>query len=101
MDGDKCVVTPGMIELGSYEKEKNYEFGKEISEVCDYAILVGKKRTRDVYRGLVDSGFNKDNIFVLNSVYDAYKVVSSLTRDECKMYALFENDLPDIYTEGE
>ena len=38
---------------------------------------------------------------MLNSVVDAYKVVNSLINPERKMYALFENDLPDIYTEGE
>lgn len=101
MDGDKCVVTPGMIELGKEEADKNYEFGKNMSEVCDYVILIGKKRTKDIYRGLVDNNFNKDNILILNSVVDAYKVVSSLTDPNKKMYALFENDLPDIYTEGE
>lgn len=101
MDGDKCVVTPGMIELGASEKEKNYEFGKRISEVADYVVLIGKKRTKDIYQALIDNRFDKDNIFVLNSVVDAYKIVSSLTSNERKMYALFENDLPDIYTEGE
>ncbi len=101
MDGDKCVVTPGMIELGEKEKEENYNFGCHISQVADYVILIGKKRTKDIYKGLIDNNFNKDNIFILNNVVDAYKVVSSLTNDERKMYALFENDLPDIYTEGE
>ena len=101
MDGDKCVVTPGMIELGEKEKEENYSFGKKIGEVADYVILIGKKRTKDIYKGLIDSDFNKDNIFILNNVVDAYKVVNSLTSETKKMYALFENDLPDIYTEGE
>ena len=73
----------------------------QIGEVADYVILIGKKRTKDIYKGLIDSDFNKDNIFILNNVVDAYKVVNSLTSETKKMYALFENDLPDIYTEGE
>jgi len=101
MDGDKCVVTPGMVELGEKEEEENYNFGKNISEVADYVILIGKKRTQDIYKGLIDNNFDRDNIFILNNVVDAYKIVNSLTREERKMYALFENDLPDIYTEGE
>ena len=30
MNGTKVIVTPGMIELGKVEKEKNYELGKKI-----------------------------------------------------------------------
>ena len=103
MDGVKCVVTPGMIELGSAEKEKNYQFGREIKEVAqaDYAILIGKKRTKDIYEGLIDAGFDKDKIIILNRVVDSYRYISSLTSDDKKVYALYENDLPDIYTEEE
>ena len=101
MDGDKCVVTPGMIELGEKEQEENYNFGKNISEVADYVILIGKKRTKDIYKGLIDSKYDKDKIFILNNVVDAYKLLNSLIDNDRKMYALFENDLPDIYTEGE
>ena len=103
MDGVKCVVTPGMIELGSAEKEKNYQFGREIKEVAqaDYAILIGKKRTKDIYEGLIDAGFDKDKIIILNKVVDSYRYISSLTSDDKKVYALYENDLPDIYTEDE
>lgn len=101
MDGDKCVVTPGMIELGKKEKEANYDFGRNIGLVADYVVLIGKKRTEDIYRGLIDVKFDKDNIFILNNVVEAYKIVNSLVSPKKKLYALFENDLPDIYTEGE
>ena len=50
MDGVKVVVTPGMIELGESEKEKNYEFGQQISEVADYVILIGEKRCAEIIR---------------------------------------------------
>ena len=101
MNGDKCVVTPGMIELGMEEKEKNYEFGKEISKVADWVILIGKKRCQDILNGLIDNNFPKDNIFILNNVVDAYSIINSLVNPERNLYALFENDLPDIYTEGD
>lgn len=100
MNGTKVVVTPGMVELGKVEKEKNYQFGKEIAENADYCILIGEKRTKVIYNGLIDQGFDKDNIFVLNKVVDAYRVVEALKEDKKDLYALFENDLPDIYTEG-
>ena len=53
MPGYKIVVTPGMIELGSMQKDANYEFGQNISKVADYVILVGSKQTKDIYDGIV------------------------------------------------
>ena len=100
MDGTRVVVTPGMVELGKLEKEKNYEFGKKIAECSDYAILIGEKKTKVIYDALIDSKFEKDNIFVLNNVSDSYNVINALKEDGVDIYALFENDLPDIYVEG-
>ena len=100
MPGTKVVVTPGMVELGDLEKEKNYEFGKKISEVADYCILVGEKRTKVIKKALLEKGFDEDNIFIINKVIDAYAIIDALKEEKKDIYALFENDLPDIYTEG-
>ena len=100
MLGTRVVVTPGMVELGKLEKEKNYEFGKKIAESADYVILIGEKKTKVIYDALIDSKFDKDNIFILNKVTDAYNVINALKEDGVDIYALFENDLPDIYMEG-
>lgn len=99
MPGTKVVVTPGMVELGSVEKEKNYEFGKSIAKVADYCLLVGEKRCKDIKKGLIDEGFNEDNIFIIKRVVDAYNIIDALKEENKDIYALFENDLPDIYTE--
>jgi UDP-N-acetylmuramoyl-tripeptide--D-alanyl-D-alanine ligase len=98
MDGKKVVVTPGMIELGSKEEELNMEFGKQIADVADYVILIGEKRTKPIYNGLIERKFREDNIKVLNDVRDAYTLLNTL-KDNRDLYALFENDLPDTYTE--
>lgn len=100
MYGTRVVVTPGMVELGKLEHEKNYEFGKKIATSCDYVILIGEKKTKVIYDALIDSKFDKDNIFVLNNVSDSYGVINALKEDNVDIYALFENDLPDIYMEG-
>ena len=99
MPGTKVVVTPGMVELGKVEKEKNYEFGKSIAHVADYCLLVGEKRCQDIKKGLMDEGFDEDNIFIIQKVVDAYKIIDALKEENKDIYALFENDLPDIYTE--
>ena len=98
MKGDKIVVTPGMIELGAKEKELNKEFGKQIAEVADKVILIGEKRTIPIKEGLLEKKFKEDNIYVLNDVREAYTLINKL-KGKNELYALFENDLPDTYTE--
>lgn len=51
-DMTKIVVTPGMIELGDKQYELNKEFGKQIADVADYIILVGKKQTLPIQDGI-------------------------------------------------
>ena len=98
MDGIKVVVTPGMIELGEKEDEYNKTFGTQIADVADYVVLIGESKTKPIYDGLLEKGFDKDKIVIFNDVRDAYPFISSLTGKE-EVYALFENDLPDTYNE--
>ncbi len=100
MPGDKVVVTPGMIELGKKEEYYNKEFGRQIKTVAgaNKVILVGKNRTKPIYNGLVQEGFNKKDIYVINDVKEAYKLLETFKKKK-DLYALFENDLPDTYTE--
>lgn len=98
MPGMKVVVTPGMTELGEKEKELNHIFGTQIARVADKIILVGEKRTRPIFEGINETGYNRDNLYIVNSVYDAYNLLQTFETSE-SIYALFENDLPDIYNE--
>ncbi|RKD29120.1 UDP-N-acetylmuramoyl-tripeptide--D-alanyl-D-alanine ligase [Thermohalobacter berrensis] len=96
-EGRKVIVTPGMVELGKEEEKENKEFGRSIAKVCDYAILVGKNRTKPIYEGLIEEGFNTESIFVVNSLDDATKRLQQIVKP--KDVVLFENDLPDTYNE--
>lgn len=98
MDGTKVVVTPGMVELGPREDEYNREFGREISKVADKVILIGEKKTKAIKEGLKSEKYNEDDIYVLNDVRDAYVLINKF-KTKKDLYALFENDLPDTYTE--
>ncbi len=100
MPGVKIVVTPGMVELGSKEKEENRRFGEEIAELsqADYVILIGKDKTKDIKEGLLSKKYKEDSIIVYNDVVDAYQFIRNL-KTKKDIYALFENDLPDIYNE--
>ncbi len=97
MPGKHIVVTPGMIEVGEKEDEVNKEFGKEIAESVDEAILIGKEKTKPIYEGLIEKGFPKEHIHVLNDVMDAFPLMLKLKDKET--YALLENDLPDSFSE--
>ncbi len=102
MEGIKVVVTPGMVELGDNEESLNYEFGCEISKVADYVILIGEKRCEKIKKGILDQGFKENKIIILNQVMEAFHELDKLKGkyDKKEIYALFENDLPDIYNEG-
>ena len=97
MEGTKIVVTPGMIELGTLEDEYNKKFGKLMSNVADYVILVGKKKTKVIYEGLRESLYSKDKIFIINSLQEAFRIINNISG---KKNILLENDLPDIFSEN-
>ena len=98
MDGYKVVVTPGMIELGEKEYELNFEFGKQISEVADLVILVGKKQTKPILEGLKSNDFDDKKIITINDVRESFTIINNLNKNK-DVYALYENDLPDTYNE--
>lgn len=96
-EGKKIIVTPGMIELGELEEKYNKEFGQNIGKVCDYAILVGKNRSKPIYEGLKEANFDDEHIFVVNSLDEATEIIGRIAKP--KDVVLFENDLPDTYSE--
>ena len=99
MPGIKIVVTPGMVELGDDEIKENETFGENIAKVADYAILVGEQRTKPIYDGLKKQGFKDDKIIIINDVRLSYNIIQKLKSNAKDIYALYENDLPDIYDE--
>ncbi|AFS78108.1 UDP-N-acetylmuramoyl-tripeptide--D-alanyl-D-alanine ligase MurF [Gottschalkia acidurici 9a] len=96
-EGRKIIITPGMIELGDDEFKENKEFGKNIAKTCDYAILVGKNRTRPIQEGIKEEGFENESLFIVGSLDEATQTLQKIVRP--KDIVLFENDLPDNYNE--
>lgn len=95
--GKKIVVTPGMVELGEIEYEENKKLGGLLAEVCDHVILVGKKRSKPIFEGLLEAGFPEDKVKVVSSLKEAKAYISGILR--AGDIVLFENDLPDNYGE--
>ncbi len=96
--GGRILITPGIVEAGDKEFELNYEFASSIGNNCDYVILVGKKQTEPMQKGLSDTNFNAENIFVAEDLKEAISVMNSLAKEGSTV--LFENDLPDLYSEN-
>lgn len=95
--GRKFVVTPGMVELGIAENELHEIFGTQIALAADFVYLVGEKHTRAIYKGISESGFNMNNVFVVHTLAEASAAMGQLL--QAGDVVIFENDLPDNYTE--
>lgn len=95
--GKRIVITPGMVELGAVEAKENKAFGRIMADCCDYAILVGLKRSRPIAEGLREGGFPEDRIIVTANLNEATAKMGQLVK--AGDVVLFENDLPDNYNE--
>ena len=96
--GRRIIVTPGMVELGADEDKYNYEFGLAMAEAVDIAVLVGKKHTLPIQKGLKEKGFPEENIHAVASLDEAL----AFNRENLRPgdVVMYENDLPDHYSEG-
>lgn len=77
---------------------KKQKFGQRIAKTCDYAILVGRKRSIPIVDGLKEENFPEDRIIIVNSLDEATKELSKIV--SIGDIVLFENDLPDNYNEN-
>ena len=96
MPGKRVIVTPGLIDLGKEQDKYNKDLGNYMYGKVDYVILVGEKQTKPIYDGLVASGFNKNNIYVVQDVKLAFDYIYK--NFSVKDTILLENDLPDAFS---
>lgn len=93
----KIVMTPGMIELGEHQFALNEKFGEYIADACDYVILVGKKQTEPIMKGLNNKKFPAEKRFIVDTVQNGFAKVNELAGPGDVL--LIENDLPDSFNE--
>ncbi len=96
-EGRRFIVTPGMVEQGEREDSLNFAFGTQMHGKVDVAILVGPKHTRPIYDGMVEAGFDEGRIYVVQNLNEATDLLREMGRPGDVV--LFENDLPDNYSE--
>lgn len=97
-EGRRIIITPGMVELGAGEEQFNHDFGVMMADCVDVAILVGKKHTAPIARGLKEAGFPEEQLYVVSNLEEASAILRQIGRPGD--VALFENDLPDNYSEA-
>ena len=95
-DGIRILITPGMVELGEKESEYNYKFGTYAADCCDYILLVGKKHTEPIKKGVLSKGFSEEKCLVYDKLEDAVAYAYAI-KGQGHKYILLENDLPDNY----
>ena len=92
--GRRIIVTPGLVELGDREEEENIAFGRAMAKVVTVAVLVARNAAA-MEKGLLEAGFDKDNIIVTRTLAQASAALGHLT--QVGDVVLFDNDLPDHY----
>lgn len=95
-DGQRVLVTPGMVELGERQDALNRELGQYAADRCDWAVLVGAKQAPPLQQGLLDGGFPEERIYVAATLQDGLRFLQTLPV-EGKRIVLLENDLPDNF----
>ncbi|MGH8874745.1 MAG: glutamate ligase domain-containing protein, partial [Acidimicrobiia bacterium] len=90
--GERVVVTPGMVELGSRQADENRAFAAEAAGAATALVVVGRTNRRALLEGA--SG-GSASVMVVDSRSDAVAWV----RDHLGPgdVVLYENDLPDHY----
>lgn len=94
-DGEKIIVTPGLVELGSREKQANVDFGEAIAEVANKVVLVNLSNAENLKQGLNNKNFNTSNIYQVDTLENAKELLNRIMGE--KSTILFYNDLPDNY----
>ena len=95
--GRRIIITPGMVELGGEEDAFNAAFGEQMAACVDEAILVGRRHVQPIVNGLLRAHFPQEHIHVVGSLEESTKVLHGMMKPGDVV--LYENDLPDNYSE--
>jgi len=94
-EGEKIVVTPGLVELGQRQYELNFKIGKLIAKSCDKVIIMNKTNRLALKNGILSENFNKKHIYYAETRTKQKEILLKITLGNSTI--LFENDLPDDY----
>ena len=91
-DGQKVVVTPGMVELGPIQSMENAKFAASAAGVATQLVVVGRTNARSLLKGASAAGLPARE--ARNLAEAVAWVTAHLGPGDAVLY---ENDLPDHY----
>lgn len=95
MPGQKMVITPGMIDLGTEQERLNIEYAEAMADVADFIVLVGAKQAAVLEKGLINKGVAPEKYYIATDIHDALRKMNQTV--EKGGFVLLANDLPDLY----
>ena len=95
MPGKRILLTPGMVELGTEQFDRNRDFGQKAATCCDIAIVVGHYNRDAILEGLKAGGMPETAIRRVDTFAEAQALLGSLAGNGDTV--LYENDLPDTF----
>lgn len=95
----KIVITPGFVELGNQQYNRNMELGQQIAQCATHAVIVNHVNRKAIVEGLENKGFDSDNMKLVDSFNEAIEYINKkFTQGDLRHSAmLYLNDLPDTY----
>lgn len=91
----KILMTPGMVEISSLERDLHDKIGRQAANTCHLAILVGRTNRSSLERGLLSGGMQQESIVLAETREEAFcRLREKLSPGDA---VLIENDLPDLY----
>ncbi len=92
-NGNKIVVSPGVVELGKQQWQVNYDIGKEIGKVADFFVIMNQTNKNALFEGAQKGGMTKSNIFFADTRQQQKMILKKMLK--AGDVVLFENDFPD------
>jgi UDP-N-acetylmuramoyl-tripeptide--D-alanyl-D-alanine ligase len=90
--GELVVVTPGMVELGSVQFDRNRALGAQVAAVGGHLFIIGRTNRAALAQGAAE-GRNAPRFFGRRGP----AVAAALDQASDRGVILYENDLPDHY----
>lgn len=93
--GQRIVITPGMIELGTKQYEYNKVLGGAIAANADVAIVVGEYNREALLAGIEADNSGRVSVHAVSTFTEAQRLLSTIAK--AGDFVLYENDLPDTF----
>jgi UDP-N-acetylmuramoyl-tripeptide--D-alanyl-D-alanine ligase len=73
----RVVVMPCLIELGKKAKKVHQRIGRKIAEICDLAIITTNDYFKEIRKGAIKKGMDKEKILFINNPEEIAEKVKS------------------------